>query len=283
MTASAMTAKAIVVATDGSEESLQAVEWGASEALLRAVPLRIVSAMPLLPSTIPVQLRPDRDLLADLIRTEREQALKTAAARAAARVPGLTIATDPLAGPAAQAIAQTGSSASMLVTGSRGAGSFTAMTLGSVSRYVSAHAACPVVVVRDQAAVPHGQVVVGVADPDDCADALAFAFEEADLRQASLLVVHAWPAPGPVPAGACAGLAEVLRTWQEKYPGVPAGQEVMPGHPARVLVGLSARADLVVTGRRTRHARHACLPGPGAVRNAVLSHAYGPVAIVPSS
>ena len=70
---------------------------------------------------------------------------------------------------------------------------------------------------------------------------------------------------------------------QEKYPGVVAGQEVLPGHAARVLVGLSARADLVVLGRRAVHARHAGLPGPGAVRNAVLSHAHGPVVIVPSS
>jgi nucleotide-binding universal stress UspA family protein len=71
-----MTIKAIVAATDGSEESLRAVEWAAAEALLRTVPLRIVSAMSLLPWTIPLQLRPDRDRIADLIRSEREQALK---------------------------------------------------------------------------------------------------------------------------------------------------------------------------------------------------------------
>ena len=278
-----MTMKAIVAATDGSEESLRAVEWAAAEARLRAMPLRIVSAMSPLPWTIPLQLLPDRDRIADLLGSEREQALKTAVPRAAARAPGLVIAADPLGGPPAQVIARTGSSASMLVVGSRGAGAFMAMTLGSVSRYVTAHAGCPVVVVRDQSAVPHGQVVVGVGDPDDCADALAFGFEEADLRQASLLAVHAWAAPGPVPAGACVGLAEVLRTWQEKYPDVPAGQEVVPGHPARVLVGLSARADLVVLGRRVKHARHAGLPGPGSVRHAVLSHAHGPVVIVPSS
>lgn len=279
MTASASTARAIVAATDGSEESLRAVEWGASEALLRGVPLRIVSAMPPLPWTVPLQLRPDRDHIADLVRSERELALKEAATRAAARAPGLAIAADPLGGPPAQAIARTGSGASMLVVGCRGVGAFTAMTLGSVSRYVSAHAACPVAVVRDQPAVSPGRVVVGVGDPENCADAVAVAFEEADLRQARLLAVHAWPASGPVPAGACAGLAEALRTWQEKYPGIPVCQEIVSGPPARVLVGLSARADLVVIGR---HPGHGDLPGPGAVRHAVLSHAHGPVAIVPS-
>jgi len=272
-----MEPQAIVAATDGSEESLRAVDWAAAEALLRGKPLRIVSAMSLLPWTVPLQLRPDRDYIADLIRSEREQALVTAASRAAMRAPGLVIDANPLGGPPAQAIAEAGSGALMLVVGSRGVGAFTAMTLGSVSRYVSAHAGCPVVVVRDPSAVPHGQVVVGVGDPDDCAEALAFGFEEAEPRQASLLAVHAWPGSGPVPAGAQVALAEALGDWRDKYPGVPAGQEVVAGRPARILVGLSARAGLVVIGR------HAGLQGPGSVRHAVLSHAHGPIAIVPSS
>jgi nucleotide-binding universal stress UspA family protein len=52
------------------------------------------------------------------------------------------------------------------------------------------------------------------------------------------------------------------------------------GHPGRALVGLSARAELVVIGR---HAQHAGLPGPGSVTHAVLTHAHGPVVSVPSS
>ena len=44
----------------------------------------------------------------------------------------------------------------------------------------------------------------------------------------------------------------------------------------RALVGLSARADLVVLGRRSAH------HGPASVMHAVLSHAHGPVVTVPS-
>lgn len=43
-----MAAKAIITGTDGSEESLRAVEWAAREAVLRHEVLRIVSA-PVLP------------------------------------------------------------------------------------------------------------------------------------------------------------------------------------------------------------------------------------------
>ena len=167
----------------------------------------------------------------------------------------------------------------MLVVGSRGAGAFTALTLGSVSRYAAAHAACPVVVIRDLLPVASGLVGVGVGDLEDCAGPLTFAFEEASLRKAAVLAVHAWARPGPAAAAAAARLAELMGSWADKYPGVPVSQQVVPGHPARALIGLSARADLVVMGRRGGHpGPH----GPGPVRHAVLSHAHGPIAIVPS-
>ena len=134
----------------------------------------------------------------------------------------------------------------MLVLGSRGRGAFTALLLGSVSRYVASHASCPVVVIRDEPPSPHGLVGVGVADLDSCGDALTFAFEEASLRQASLLVLHAWHTPeteisragsGPHESGAEAAadaaghLTALLDDWRAKYPGVPVSQEVVHGHP----------------------------------------------------
>jgi nucleotide-binding universal stress UspA family protein len=44
-----MAPKPIVTGTDGSEESLRAVDWAAREAALRGAPLRIVAAPALLP------------------------------------------------------------------------------------------------------------------------------------------------------------------------------------------------------------------------------------------
>ena len=81
-----MIAKPLVAATDGSEESLRAVEWAAREAVVRGAPLRIVSAVQV-PAMIGLQVRPDRDFVADLIHQERDQAFGAAAARAAEVAP----------------------------------------------------------------------------------------------------------------------------------------------------------------------------------------------------
>ena len=97
-----------------------------------------------------------------------------------------------------------------------------------------------------------------------------------------MLAIHARPGAAPEsPPTATAGarLAELLESWTNKYPGVPVSQQIVPGHPARALIGLSARADLVVMGR---HGGHPGPHGPGPVRHAVLSHAHGPIAVVPS-
>jgi nucleotide-binding universal stress UspA family protein len=289
-----MTVKPIVAATDGSEHSLRAVEWAAREALFRGAPLRIVSVAAMPPRMMEEQDVEDIDTVASILRRNRDEALATAAGAAATAAPGLLIDTDVLTGPPAEAIVESGAGALMLVIGSRGMGAFAAMVLGSVSRYAASNASCPAVVVPDEPPSQHGLVGVGLGDLDSRAAALTFAFEEAAARKASLAVVHAtdtsWVAmlrPGESASGgrhdgAQAGgqLAEVLADWRTKYPEVPVSQEAVAGHPGQVLVELSARADLVVIGR---HAQHPGLAGLGAVRHAVLHHAHGPVAVVPST
>jgi nucleotide-binding universal stress UspA family protein len=292
-----MATKPIVVGTDGSEESLRAVDWAAREAALHGAPLRIVAAAATL-RRMSSRLHASGssyDDVTDVLLEQRDQALAAAAERAAKTATGLLIDTDPLDGDPADAVIDSGSGALMLVLGSRGVGAFTALLLGSVSRYAASHASGPVAVIRDEAPSPHGLVGVGVSDLDSCADSLTFAFEEASLRRAGLLAVHAWHSPeaeltrsGPVPtesgaqAAADAGgqLTGQLDDWRAKYPGVQVSQEVAHGHPGRALVGLSARADLVVIGRRTQQEGR---PGPGSVRHALLNHAHGPVVIVPAA
>jgi nucleotide-binding universal stress UspA family protein len=288
-----MSAKPIVAASDGSEESLRAVDWAAREAVLRGAPLRIVSAPGLLPRMVGSQGHSDYETVSDVIRDESDYALTAATARAAKVAPDLLIDADHLSGGPAEAVTEAGSGALMLVVGSRGVGAFTAMILGSVSRYAATHASSPVVVVREEITAAHRQVAVGVGNLEGNAAALTFAFEEAALRQAGLVAIHAWhtpqsdisragiafSAPGrdALAAEATTHLEALLEDWRAKYPDVPVSHDVVNGHPGRILAGLSARADLVVLGRNPAY------HGPGAVTHAVLNHAHGPVVTVPSS
>jgi nucleotide-binding universal stress UspA family protein len=288
-----MASKPIVAGTDGSEESLRAVDWAAREAALRGAPLRIVGTAELLPRMTPRAGAHggSYETVTDVLVEDRDRALAAAAERAAKTADGVLIDTDVLTGPTAQAVTEAGSGALMLVLGSRGTSAFTALLLGSVSRYAASHASSTVVVTRDASPVTHGLIGVGIADTESCRDALAFALEEASLRHAGLHAIHAWHAPqseitraGPVPtesraqaaADAASQLAGLLDECRAKYPDVEVTHEVVHGHPGRALAGLSARTDLVVIGRRVG------APGPGSVRHALLNHAHGPVAVVPS-
>ena len=209
-------------------------------------------------------------------------------------VPGLTVDTALVTGKPAQVLANAAAGASMLVVGCQGTGSFTA--LGSVSRHLAMHAPCPVVIEHAETARANGQVVVGVREFDDSAAALAFAFEEAALRGAHLLAVHAWfwflpaitPAgegrpvidPHQVSSEALPRLSRLLAPWREKYPDVEAGEEIVHAHPGRALAGASADADLVVLGSHGGQGHQG--PG-GSVIHAVLNSAHCPVSIVPAS
>jgi nucleotide-binding universal stress UspA family protein len=291
-----MATRPVLVGVDGSEESLRAVEWAARQAKRRRSPLRIVSA-PAMPPRMRGQVDPVT--VANALRGMSAQALAAALTRSEEVAPGLPVDTGLLSGPPAVALSAAGGDASMLVVGARGIGGFTAMILGSVSRYVAAHAACPVIVVRQETSAVHREIAVGIRDTENGTAALAFAFEEAALRDADLVAVHAsaWfpaalrvPDPGgairqvgdieQILAEATSHLAAMLAGWRDKYPAVRIRQDVVRGHPARVLASYSARADLVVLGRHGGPAPGSA--GVGSVQHAVLNHAHGPVAIVPA-
>jgi len=284
-----MTTRPVVVGTDGSEHSLQAVEWAAREAEQREAPLRVVSVVSIPPRSVWPRVLPDT--VARTAGEEAGEALSRAIGRVARAAPDMLADGGVLWGPPVSALVACAAGASMLVIGCRGAGGFPSLLLGSVSRYVATEAQCPVVVVRPQTADARGEVVVGVRDLDTSTAALAFAFQEAELRRASLRAVHAWFAPALRHAGheldlgetaekATAEMHDALAGWREKYPAVQVTEEVVHEHPGHVLADLSARAELVVLGRHVGEASAG--PRIGAVTHAVLSHAHGPVACVPA-
>src|SRR5699024_7821100 len=120
--------------------------------------------------------------------------------------------------------------ARVVVVGARGLGRIAGRTLGSVSQKVVAHAAGPVVVVRDVVAMPRGPVLVGVDPLDTEPQVLDFAFTEAARRGVRVRLVHARgqyandPWVRRVRAGLAQhqerALAQLTEEWTQRHPGV---------------------------------------------------------------
>ena len=107
--------------------------------------------------------------------------------------PDLDIGVDlQTAGPVPSLLEQS-EDALLLVLGSRGAGGFRGILVGSTAVALVAHGHCPVAVIRgataDASPPAEGPVVVGV-DGSPTSDA----FDEASWRGAELVAVHARPA-----------------------------------------------------------------------------------------
>ena len=139
-------------------------------------------------------------------------------------------------------------------------------------------------------------VVVGVDQSDGAKAALAFAHEEARLRNATLRAVHAWQFgyigytgfEGAVPAlggdiaelraAAVAALDATVPAVLPDPGGVKIEQRVVEGTAGAVLVDESSRADLLVVGSRG-HGGFAQLL-LGSVGQQCAHHAACPVVIV---
>ncbi|MDQ1013903.1 universal stress protein [Streptomyces afghaniensis] len=289
----------VIAAVDGSDGSLRALEWALGAARRRSAPLRVVHVRQYAHWAQPEVLAagppdPRADPVLDRVREHVEDL----SARPDTEYVGLE-------GAPGAVLPELGSSAQLLVLGSRGRGGFASLLLGSNGMAAARDAECPVVVVprpgRDvPGEAPSGpgpRVVVGlkVDGPDEAT--LEFAFAEAARRGARLQAVAAypWPAqpwmtPGDMPPpivdqdvieDETRVLAEgFLAPHRERHPDVRAETLPAAGDAAGHLVAASPGADLVVVGR---HRRHLLAPARmmGSVTHAVLLHAASPVAVVP--
>ncbi|MEU9196128.1 universal stress protein [Streptomyces hundungensis] len=298
-----MDTRPVVVAVDGSEHSLRALEWAIPTARRRAADLVIAHVLPdhtQLWTARRSALGPGPELndpVTDRVR---------AALSGRDRLPSVRF--DSLEGEVADALHGLGAEARMLVLGSRGRGGFASLLLGSNSLAVATRAPCPVVVVprlartgEDERAT--GRVVLGLNLGDTADDVIAFAFEDASSRGVPLQVISAYPATPPA-ALMVAGefppgrldidqygpgerdvrreQAERLRPFAERFPAVEVDAVIAPADAAGHLVDASASAALIVVGRHRRRLK----PGSllmGSVAHAVLHHAECPVAVVPAT
>ncbi|MFD8480550.1 universal stress protein [Kitasatospora sp. NPDC059673] len=214
-------------------------------------------------------------------------------------LPGLEITCRHVPGNPAYALVAAGGRDSLLVVGSRGSGGLTGLLVGSIALRTVARAHCPVVVVRagaDGAAGDSGDVVVGLDSAPPSGEVLAFAFEQAAARAATLRALENRTLPaGPYLTEASVGQPEIrdslaaaepvrrqdaLAPWREKFPQVRVEAEVTAWPAGRALVEASRGASLTVVGRRTS-GLHPAAPWSGGVTHTVPHHAHCPVAVVP--
>ncbi|MFC4944965.1 universal stress protein [Pseudonocardia sp. GCM10023141] len=283
--------RTVVVGIDGSEHALRAARWGAAEAGRRNIALRLVHALDWL-SDHPSETS-DLGRRAREVESTRARGLLAAAQRAAQEArPDLEVEQQLIIGHPVEVLAAESRAAEIVVVGASGVGRIEGMLAGSVPVALVTHAGCPVVVVRgvehtaaDESTLP---VVVGVDGSPISETAIAFAFDAASARGVPLVAVHTWaerfvdPAIKPLTEWTAgdehALLAERLAGWNEKYPDVAVRRVLEEGRAARVLLGQSQRAQLVVVGTHGSGELTGLLLG--SVGNTLVHKARCPVAVV---
>jgi nucleotide-binding universal stress UspA family protein len=285
-----VTTNPIVVGVDGSLTSLHAVDLAAREANLRRRPLHVVHAFTR-PYLNAAMVHSSLGPVEGGLRFRAECIVAEAVVRAGEAAPA-AVRGEVVTGTAATVLREYSRTAAAVAIGYRGLGGFTGLLLGSVAAQLAAHATVPVLVARGSAE-PSAPVLLGVDGSPAGDPAVGFAFEEADLRRAPLVALHAWTHPVSDASGDMAPLtcedadveaqrarllAEALAGWQIKYPDVVVRQELVRREARRALVEATHGAQLAVVGSRGGGG-FALL---GSVSEAVLHHAACPVAVVPA-
>ncbi|MGW7755325.1 universal stress protein [Streptomyces violaceusniger] len=285
----------LVVGVDGSESSLQAVDWAVDEAARHGLPLHLVHASrweryeERLPSF--GTDRPSGEITAENI-------VASCAERATLLHPDVKVSAEVLPEDTVTALLEQSREAFAVVTGPRGRGALAETLLGSVSLAVAARAVSPVVVVRggeSNRAGALGRVILAVGDLVEGSVAVRFAFREARARDAALHAVRSWRRPAHPHAGqsllereatgliyeeqAAGVLSEVLDQVEREHDDIAVHREVIEGPAHRVLLDVSEQADLLVVGALQRR-DHTGLQ-LGRVSHAVLHRSACPVVIVP--
>ncbi|GIH96295.1 universal stress protein [Planobispora siamensis] len=278
---------AVVVGYDGSDFSMQALDWAMDEAELRRAPLTITHAWrwPYGRATEEARLH---------LRKAAEHVLYHGVDCARSTSTLTDVRADLHEGAAAERLVELSDGAQLVVVGSRGLDALARSVVGSVAGYTATHSHAPVIIVRGPGPIPApvdpGPLVLGLGA--STADAVVdFAFTEAALRQLRLVAVHAsypqpmaWGvamAPLPDPEAALAAerdrMRERLAPWRERHPGVPVEYRSVTVSAGDALEAAGAEAVLLVVGAGRSWGRGRL----GTVARAMTEHAPCPVAVVP--
>ncbi len=141
----------IVVGIDGSHHSTRALEWALKEGALQHAPVTVltVHSVPASPWTgNPVLLGRDPEDQEKMLHAAEELTHEVASGLGESRPDSVTVRA--VSGFPAKDLIEASRDADLVVVGSRGAGGFAKLMVGSVSSQVVEHAHCPVVVVPSE-------------------------------------------------------------------------------------------------------------------------------------
>jgi nucleotide-binding universal stress UspA family protein len=138
----------IVVGVDGSDRSRHALEWAIGEAALRNASLEVIAVRQVAVDNWglnPLHMPTDEKEREQVRAAAQQMVDKTAAQVGYKRPPSVHVRA--ITGIPAEVLLDVSRDADLLVLGSRGAGSFRRMLLGSVTSHIVHHAVCPVTVI----------------------------------------------------------------------------------------------------------------------------------------
>jgi nucleotide-binding universal stress UspA family protein len=137
----------IVVGVDSSHHAKLALEWAMKEAAVRDTPLTVLAVHKAVAGFYSSGVAyPGDDALTDKVGQAAQADVDAVAATLGDAGPK-SVTVLAVNGVPAEALVKASSNADLLVLGSRGAGGFAQLTLGSVSTQVTHHSHCPVVIV----------------------------------------------------------------------------------------------------------------------------------------
>jgi nucleotide-binding universal stress UspA family protein len=238
----------IIVGVDASAEAKAAAEWAVGEAELRKTDVLLVHAY-----KVPLIAASARAAIVARGRHERQDLLNKVAA-------------------------------SLVVLGQDHPALDGHMPLGHTASTVASMSRHPVVAVPRSWTTQHDDrrpIAVAIDGRHPSHSTLGYAFTEASLRQAPVLVLHSAPlADLPDREQATRlNLAEILASWKADYPDVDVDTLLLAGPPRDTVAPASADTQLLVVGvpyrgrEWTRWIR--------SVARAVLNQASCPVAVIP--
>ncbi len=137
----------ILVGLDGSSTARGALAWAAREAAMRQVPLTVLTVHEVAASGWGgVLVYPADQDLAEQTRKAAQEATEQVLQQLGDQKPAAVTVSATSGTPAAELI-EASRDADLVVLGSRGAGGFARLLMGSVSTEVAHHALCPIVIV----------------------------------------------------------------------------------------------------------------------------------------